>query len=60
MIRSHSTYLSKGLSILMLSSFAFVFSCKKGEVLPNAAPDTKISLEEINLTGDSRVHSCLI
>ena len=41
----------------MLSSFAFIFSCKKGEVLPNAAPDTKISLEEINLTGNNRLNS---
>jgi hypothetical protein len=32
-------------------------ACNKGEKLPNVAPDTHISLEAINLTGDDRLKS---
>ena len=32
-------------------------SCKKGEKLPNVPPDTHISIEAINLTGDDRLRS---
>jgi len=35
----------------------FVFSCKTGEELPNVAPDTKLSIEEINLIGNARLNS---
>mgnify|MGYP001044498104 FL=1 len=45
------------LSIIVLSLFVFIFSCKKGENLPNAAPETKLSIEEINLTGNARLNS---
>lgn len=45
------------LSIIVLSLFVFIFSCKKGEDLPNAAPETKLSIEEINLTGNARLNS---
>lgn len=46
-----------GLSTLVLSLFVLVSSCKKGEQLPNMAPDTQISLEKINLTGENRLNS---
>jgi hypothetical protein len=34
-----------------------LFSCKKGEKLPNVAPDTHISLESIQLVGEDRLRS---
>jgi hypothetical protein len=50
-------YTTKGLSTLVLGLLVFTSSCKKGEELPNSAPDTKISVESINLTGDKRLNS---
>ncbi len=50
-------YANKGLSTLVLSLFVFVFSCKKGEQLPNVAPETALSIESINLTGENRLNS---
>lgn len=50
-------YANKGLSTLVLSLFVFVFSCKKGEQLPNMAPETALSIEAINLTGENRLNS---
>ena len=50
-------YANKGLSTLVLSLLVFVFSCKKGEQLPNAAPETALSIEAINLTGENRLNS---
>ncbi|MGB1037067.1 MAG: hypothetical protein ACPGYY_00335 [Bacteroidia bacterium] len=57
MIDFQKTYLNKGLSTFVLGLFVFVFSCKKGEQLPNAAPDTSIAIESINLSGDNRLNS---
>ena len=38
--------------------FATVFSCTKtGELLPNEAPDTFISIDSISLVGDNRLNS---
>ncbi len=42
------------ISALLLLAFA---ACNKGEKLPNVAPETRISLTAINLTGDSRLRS---
>ena len=53
----HNTYRNNGLSIFMLSLLVFAFSCKKGEKLPNAAPETALSIEAINLTGENRLNS---
>lgn len=50
-------YANKGLSTLVLSLFVFIFSCKKGEQLPNMAPETALSIEAINLTGENRLNS---
>ena len=57
MQRQHSTYVNKGLGAFALSLFVFVFSCKKGEQLPNVAPETAMSIEAINLQGDARLNS---
>ncbi|MDB4107755.1 hypothetical protein N9595_04760 [Bacteroidia bacterium] len=57
MRKSLNNFKIKGLSTLVLSLFVFVFSCKKGDELPNNAPDTKLSLQSINLTGDARLNS---
>ena len=54
---NQSKYRIKGLSTLVLSLFVFFFSCKKGELLPNAAPNTEISIRAINLTGEARLNS---
>ncbi|PCJ64638.1 MAG: hypothetical protein COA58_12940 [Bacteroidetes bacterium] len=58
MTQNHKSYLNNRLSIAMLSLlFVFAFSCKKGELLPNMAPETAISLEKIDLTGNNRLNS---
>ena len=44
-------------STFVLLLFLSFIGCKKGDLLPNAAPDTFISLESINLTGDNRLNS---
>ncbi|NNJ55700.1 MAG: hypothetical protein HKP14_06195 [Bacteroidia bacterium] len=44
-------------STIMLLLLFFIGSCKKGDKLPNAAPDTKISFESINLSGENRLNS---
>ncbi len=50
-------YVSNRLGTAVLGLFVFVFSCKKGELLPNMAPDTFISIQAINLTGENRLNS---
>ena len=35
----------------------FIASCKEGEPLPNSAPETQMSIESINLSGDNRLNS---
>lgn len=50
---------------IKISSGAFVFallliffnSCKKGELLPNLPPDTKLFLDEINRVGENRLNT---
>jgi hypothetical protein len=42
---------------LICSLFALFLSCDKGEKKDNQAPDTFISLSEINLSGDDRLNS---
>lgn len=42
---------------LVLSLFVFISACKKGEQAPNASPDTEMSIQSINLTGDARLNS---
>lgn len=54
---SELRYANKGLSTLVLSLFVFAFSCKKGEQLPNMAPETVLSIQAINLTGENRLNS---
>jgi hypothetical protein len=44
-------------SLLAFSLLAIVTSCNKGEFKPNQPPDTRISIEEINLAGDQRLNS---
>jgi hypothetical protein len=43
-------------TLVLLFFFTWV-ACDKGELKPNAAPDTEISLQSINLTGDNRLNS---
>lgn len=50
-------YTRNRLGPAVLGLFVFVFSCKKGELLPNMAPDTFISIQAINLTGENRLNS---
>ena len=57
MQRNFFKYQNGRLSIIMLSLFVLFFSCKKGDSLPNVAPDTKLSVENINLVGDARLNS---
>ena len=52
-----STYSNIRLSTLVLSLIVLVSSCKKGEQLPNMAPNTQLSIEKINLTGENRLNS---
>ena len=44
-------------AILPVLAMLGVSSCKKGELKPNQAPDTQISVKEINLSGDQRLNS---
>ena len=58
MHKHNSRYFRRiGQSTLVLLLLFFIGSCKKGDKLPNAAPDTKISLERINLSGENRLNS---
>ncbi|HBN02486.1 MAG TPA: hypothetical protein DD396_00425, partial [Bacteroidetes bacterium] len=57
MINTILSYTTKGLSTLVLGLLVFIFSCKTGEELPNMAPETKLSVENINLSGDKRLNS---
>ncbi|NVK27649.1 MAG: hypothetical protein HWE14_06375 [Flavobacteriia bacterium] len=43
--------------LLLLSSLAFLFGCDEGEPVANTPPQTKISVEEINLVGENRLNS---
>lgn len=43
--------------IIGLVLLLFVFSCKEGELLPNSAPETKLSIDSINLSGENRLNS---
>ena len=49
-------HISGGLAMLFVVALLFS-ACKKGEQLPNNAPDTQISIQQINLTGESRLNS---
>lgn len=43
---------------LLISVLAGLFtSCDKGELKPNQPPETRISIKEINLSGDNRLNS---
>ena len=44
-------------SFIYLVLLLFVASCKEGEPLPNSAPETKLSIESINLSGENRLNS---
>lgn len=48
----HIAFILPGLVLMTLVS-----SCDKGELRPNQPPDTKISIGEINLSGDQRLNS---
>ena len=44
--------------ILVVAAMVMLLAaCKKGELLPNVAPDTHISISKINLSGDDRLRS---
>lgn len=43
--------------LYLIALAATATACKKGELLPNKAPDTKISISEINLVGEDRLRS---
>lgn len=45
------------ISLLVLSILALLSCEKKGDLTPNAFPETKIVLDEINLSGDNRLNS---
>ncbi len=57
MALASKTYLPKRLSTWVLSLFVLIFSCKKGEKVPNASPNTTIGIEAINLQGENRLNS---
>ncbi|MEY2923666.1 MAG: hypothetical protein RLZZ337_206 [Bacteroidota bacterium] len=44
-------------SIWVLLLFLSFSGCKKGDLIPNAAPDTFLSIESINLSGENRLNS---
>ena len=52
-----SKYYNLEQSTIVLLLFLSFFSCKKGDKLPNAAPDTQISISSINLSGENRLNS---
>jgi hypothetical protein len=52
-LRVQSLYLYLGITLLG----SLVYSCKEGTELPNAAPDTHLAIEEINLDGPDRLNS---
>lgn len=43
--------------ILLTALALLAFGCKKGELLPNEAPETHISISQINLSGPDRLTS---
>jgi hypothetical protein len=45
------------LTTLMLTILVGVMACKKGELKPNVAPDTKIAISRINLQNEDRLNS---
>ena len=45
------------LALTGLGLALFFWACDKGEALPNQAPDTKIFVDEIKLSGDDRLNS---
>ncbi len=45
------------LILVVAALFLLLAACKKGEKLPNALPDTHISITQINLSGDDRLRS---
>lgn len=47
----------KNIYFLLISISLFLFACKKGEKLDNFAPETRISLTSIELTGGNRLNS---
>jgi hypothetical protein len=47
----------KNIYLLLISVSLFLFACNKGEKLDNFAPETRISLISIDLTGGSRLNS---
>ncbi len=49
--------MKRNLLLVVAALVLAVTSCKKGEKLPNVAPETRISLSAINLTGDDRLRS---
>ena len=57
MLRFINRNFLQGQGTIVLLLFLALPGCKKGELLPNAAPDTFLSLESINLTGENRLNS---
>ena len=45
------------ITYLLLGLLLTLTACDKGELLENKAPDTRISVSEINLTGEDRLRS---
>jgi hypothetical protein len=49
--------MKRNLLLVVATLLLALSSCNKGEKLPNVAPETRISVTAINLTGDSRLRS---
>jgi hypothetical protein len=49
--------MKRNLLLVLVTVLLALSSCNKGEKLPNVAPETRISLSAINLTGDDRLRS---
>jgi hypothetical protein len=45
------------ITVFCLIGFSFLFSCEEGNLLDNMAPETKMFVDEINLSGELRLNS---
>lgn len=58
MAKVYSQFIIRGtVALVVIFSLHFVTSCVRGNKLANQAPDTKISIDSINLTGAERLNS---
>ena len=57
MINNYPQISSSKIYTIGMFLLLFISSCKEGELLPNSAPETEISIESINLSGDNRLNS---